>query len=203
MHYKCQMMVTENDILQKKQSAILLANKLVSQNTLILDTETTGLGKKDEIVELSIITVRGEVLVNSLVKPTILMPPSASAIHGISNLELSNAPYITSFLKYLVDLFSRNYVAIYNAAFDLRLLKQSLFAHKTYFPKIPSNIYCVMEMYAMFNGEYDEIYKRYRWISLSTAAAKLGIIVSGNLHRAMVDVELTRQIILKIASTIP
>jgi DNA polymerase III subunit epsilon len=199
MRYQYLTMVTKSDILQAKLRAVILAKKLVSKNTLILDTETTGLGEKDEIVEVSIINIHGMVLINSLIKPTILMPPSATAIHGISNFELSDAPYITAFFDKLINLFKKNYLSIYNAPFDLRLLNQSLKAHGEKLPDIQTNIYCIMELFAMFNGDYDLQKKCYRWVNLSSAAEKLGVTISRNIHRTMADVELTRQILLKIA----
>ena len=47
-------MVPSSTLRFDKQKAILLAKKLVSRNALVLDTETTGLGTQDEIVELSL-----------------------------------------------------------------------------------------------------------------------------------------------------
>ena len=185
-----------------KKAAILAAKKLVSRNALVLDTETTGLGTQDEIVELSIIDMGGGVLINTLVKPTILITPGASAIHGISNTDISSAPYITQILPELTHMLKNNIIAIYNAEFDLRMLRQSLNAHgKTTPHYLHNNVYCIMELYSIFNGEFDEIKMRYKWIELSVAASRLGIVVPQTLHRAKIDAELTRQVILRIADS--
>ena len=49
-------MATENNKFKyDKHQVIRLVKQLVNGNAFILDTETTGLGEKDEIVELSII----------------------------------------------------------------------------------------------------------------------------------------------------
>lgn len=39
-------------------------------NCVILDCETTGLGDQDEIIQLAIIDMRGNILFNSLIKPS-------------------------------------------------------------------------------------------------------------------------------------
>jgi len=195
-------MVTENNKFKyDKLQVIRLAKQLVNGNALILDTETTGLGEKDEIVELSIIDIQGNVFIDTLIKPTILIPPSASAIHKIKNTDISSAPYITDFIAELTQLFQNNTVAIYNAEFDLRMLRQSLHAHGLRLPHtLRDNVCCAMELYSIFNGEYDKSKMGYKWIGLGSAAARLGIIVPSNFHRAKIDAELTREVILKIAN---
>jgi DNA polymerase III subunit epsilon len=186
-----------------QKRAILLSKKLVTDNALILDTETTGLGYKDEVIEITIINMEGFIIINTLVKPTILMHPSATAIHGISNFELYNAPYIIQILPKVKELFEQNDIVIYNAPFDLRLLKQSANAHGEKFPyRMGKNIFCAMELYATYNGEYDLIKKCYRWVNLGAAAKKMGISVPDKLHRTLADVEITRQIIIKMASIV-
>ncbi len=194
-------MVTENKKFKyDKQRVIRLAKQLVTENALILDTETTGLGEKDEVVEISIIDMRGNVFIDTLIKPTILIPPSSSAIHKITNMDISNAPYITEIITELTRLFRNNTVAIYNAEFDLRMLRQSLHAHgQRLSHNLRDNVCCAMELFSTFNGEYNNIKKGYKWIGLNSAASRLGIVVPSNLHRAKIDAELTRQVILKIA----
>lgn len=194
-------MVTNNNKFKyDKHQMIRLAKQLVNVNALVLDTETTGLGERDEIVEISIIDMRGNVFIDTLIKPTILIPPSASAIHKITNMDISCAPYITKIITELLHLFQNNTVAIYNAEFDLRMLRQSLHAHGQILPNnLRDNVCCAMELYSIFNGEYDKSKMGYKWIGLGSAAARLGIIVPSNLHRAKIDAELTRQIISKIA----
>ena len=196
-------MVTRNNRFKyDKHQVIRLAKQLVNGNALILDTETTGLGEKDEIVEISIIDMRGNVFIDTLIKPTILIPPSASAIHKITNMDISNAPYITEIIAELTHLFQNNTVTIYNAEFDLRMLRQSLHAHGQRLPhNLRDNVCCAMELYSIFNGEYDKSKMGYKWIGLNSAAARLGIVVPSNLHRTKTDAELTRQVILRIAKS--
>ena len=50
---------------------------------VILDTETTGLGYSDKIVEIGVIDLDGNELVNTLVNPQMEIPMEASCIHYI------------------------------------------------------------------------------------------------------------------------
>lgn len=53
-----------------RRSAVSWARwALVTRNVVILDTETTGLGADAEVVELAVLSPRGEVLFDSLVRP--------------------------------------------------------------------------------------------------------------------------------------
>jgi len=59
---------------------------------LYLDTETTGLDEKAEIIEIAILDVAGNVLLDSLVKPTSPISDAASKVHGIMMSMLGDAP---------------------------------------------------------------------------------------------------------------
>jgi len=54
-----------------RNNAIRFARGVLAQkqNYLILDTETTGLGEKDVIIQMALIDLDGNVLLDSLVKP--------------------------------------------------------------------------------------------------------------------------------------
>jgi DNA polymerase-3 subunit epsilon len=192
------MMATNEQIFRRdRNEAISTAKEIVNRNAIILDTETTGLGEKDEIIEISIIDMTGKVLLDSLVKPTLLIPPESTAIHGISNMNISRSPYITQLLPQLTKILQNNYVTIYNSEFDLRILNQSLRSHRVQPPRVfQTRIYCAMRLYSRYNGDWDEVRQCYRWKKLGEA---LGIQAPDNIHRAIIDAELTRQIILTIA----
>jgi DNA polymerase III epsilon subunit-like protein len=65
---------------------------------LVLDTETTGLGNSYEIIELAVVNPEGEVLFQSLIKPTVPVYEGARKVHQITDDMLANA---TSFAKVL------------------------------------------------------------------------------------------------------
>ena len=64
--------------ISQKQQEVLAAGA-----ALILDTETTGLGDEDEVIQLGIVDLEEWVLFNSLFRPTIEVSPGALAVHGI------------------------------------------------------------------------------------------------------------------------
>ena len=66
-------------------------DELAAENLAILDTETTGLYDA-EIVEIAVINRDGEPLLNTLIKPSIPIPAEVSAIHGITNEVVADAP---------------------------------------------------------------------------------------------------------------
>ena len=67
------------------------ANQKLSQNVLLLDTETTGLYRA-EIVDIAIIDVRGQPLINTLIKPKKPIPQAVSRIHRITDDMVECAP---------------------------------------------------------------------------------------------------------------
>ncbi len=86
---------TEEQQLSKKEEAIAWAKERLSDpNTLIVDTETTGLLSKDpetKIVSLSMINTRGQVVLAGLVNPERPIPLEVQKIHGITDRDVKDA----------------------------------------------------------------------------------------------------------------
>jgi DNA polymerase III epsilon subunit-like protein len=60
---------------------------------VVLDSETTGLGNEDEVIELALVHATGTVLFCSLIQPQDPQRPDlATHIHGITRQLLSSAP---------------------------------------------------------------------------------------------------------------
>ncbi len=166
----------------------------------VIDTETTGLGPQDEIVEIAVINERGQAVLNTLVKPTKPIPLEATAIHGISDERVANAPSWDEVYPLFRDLLQDTEVFMYNAEFDLRLIVQtmeltygisdqapSLF--KLSHGKIKSNYHCVMNMVNKTLGTE-------RWVSLVAAAKHFGITFAGlSPHHAASDCAVTLDVL--------
>jgi exodeoxyribonuclease X len=116
----------------------------------VLDTETTGLGNQDQVIELAIVTVdaKARTIISygtHLIKPTVPISPGARAVHHITDAELESAPTLTALMlgrgmseldavKHLSQqtgvvtldqVYHGNAVVAHNAEFDLRMLAQS------------------------------------------------------------------------------
>src|SRR5690348_17099395 len=64
---------------------------LADPDTCVLDTETTGLVDGSYICDIAVIA-KGTTLLNTLVNPGIHIPEGASAIHGIYDRDVKDAP---------------------------------------------------------------------------------------------------------------
>lgn len=176
---------------------------LRQSNALVLDTETTGLDNKAEILQIGIVTLNGDELFNSLVQPAKARRWSeAMQIHGISWRDVKDAPTIGQLADDLRCILDGRLVAIYNASFDTRMLHQSIRVDGA------TNQYqwlldqdweweCVMEAYAEYWGERNRRYGGYRWQSLTKACQQQDLRVS-NAHNALGDAKLTAALIRKI-----
>ncbi|MBI5273410.1 MAG: DUF3820 family protein [Chlamydiia bacterium] len=93
----------------------------MKKTAIYYDTETTGTRPgKDRVIEIAALDpARGREFC-TFIQPEMLIPPEATAIHGISNEMVSNAPLIKDALASFVDFCSGDTVLIAhnNDAFD-------------------------------------------------------------------------------------
>lgn len=153
----------------------------------ILDTETTGLDRYAEIIEIAIIDRDGKALLDTLIKPRSLIPAEASAIHGLFDSDVENAPSFAKIFEQVQAIYETHLVLIYNASFDNRLITQSAASHGIEFDAEQYNTGCLMELYAEHYNEYNDYHKSYKWQSLSSAAYHCDIKIEGAAHRARSD----------------
>jgi DNA polymerase-3 subunit epsilon len=182
-----------------RRSAIEMARELVARRPVYLDTETTGLDEQSEIVEISLVDADGAVLVDTLVKPVEDIPPGATAVHGITNAMVADAPSWKVVWPRVAELIAKRPVAIYNAKYDLKLMRQSHGAYKMRWDAGGAKFFCVMEMYAQFYGDWNAYYGSYRWQKLEDAGRQCEIALP-NSHRALADAQLAREVLLHVAS---
>ena len=175
------------------------AKELISRNPVYLDTETTGTGLSANILEIVVIDHDGEILIDSFVKPVGRIDPDAQAVHKITNEILAEAPRWGEVWDQVEAVLSNRLVGIYNAEFDLRLMRQS---HTSSWMKweLPPGMeaFCIMKLYAQFYGDWNTRRGSYRWQSLDNAGKQCGIPLS-NTHRAKDDTLLTRAIMAYMA----
>lgn len=103
-----------------------------SRRYAAFDVETTGLDSaKDRVVELGLLLFRfdpeGAIVedgqLSSLVNPEGSIPESATAIHGITDLDVSQAPFFGELAEELDGLLADRVLVAHNAPFDEAFLR--------------------------------------------------------------------------------
>jgi DNA polymerase-3 subunit epsilon len=159
---------------------------------LFLDTETTGVHPTAEIIEISVIDHLGEVLLDTLVKPTRKIPLDAMRIHHITDEMAAEAPAWPDVWPLVEAVVRGCYVGVYNADFDLRMIRQSFQAHGQAGKEPALRAFCLMKLYADFAGST-------RWVTLEEARLRSGISLP-NAHRARADALVARELLKSMAT---
>lgn len=172
-----------------QQAAAQWAKKLLNRDDwVLLDTETTGLNNA-EVVQIGIMNHCGETLLDSFVKPTISIPPAASAIHKITDHDVVDAPSFPNIYPILRELIKGKEVIIYNADFDLGILDYCCNLHQLQFFSEGINCDCAMNWYSQWIGDWNDYYQSYRWQKLP-----------GGDHTAIGDCKATLEVIRRMAA---
>jgi DNA polymerase-3 subunit epsilon len=175
-----------------RSMAIGWAKRLLQRRDwVILDTETTGLDRHSEVIQIGVIAADGKVLFESFVRPmrTSVIPVEATAVHGITMAMVEDAPVIGELIPKLRGLLCGKTTVMYNAAFDTRLLRQVLEQDAgATLQDIALRPDCAMKMYSAFVGEWMNSKGDYRWQKLPGAA-----------HGAIEDCQATLSLIRHMA----
>lgn len=104
---------------------------------IYLDTETTGFGKKDVVIQLAFIVQQNKEFkaYETLCRPpdNVFIKNGASEVHGLYASDVAFEPLLedTETYKKLVSLNKPSTICfIHNASFDIRLLEQSGFHNR-------------------------------------------------------------------------
>lgn len=135
-------------------------------NWVILDTETTGL-EEAEIIQIGIINLDGQIILESLIKPTIPISIEAEKVHGITEHKLKDAPSFPEIYEQIVKALESKQVLIYNSDFDTRLILDSCKLNNLKPLNLKKISSCLMEEYAKFYGQWSNYYQDYKWQSLN------------------------------------
>lgn len=101
------------------------AIQALKSNALILDTETTGLGIKDQVIEIAVVDMAGNVLIDQRLRPSCPIREGAALVHGITAADLATAPTWPEMQETIGLLLTGRPILVYNGAFDKRLLIQT------------------------------------------------------------------------------
>lgn len=174
-----------------QRDAIDWANEVLRKHKkfVILDTETTGLGNRDEIIELALLSPNGDVLYNERFMPSCSIGKEATKIHGITKKDLKDCSTITEAGSLIKKAIGKRQIIAYNAKFDARLYAQSVKNINNGYAPV-GEWFCAMDIYAQFVGEINPQTGTYKWQKLQ-----------GGDHTALGDCEATLSIIKTMAST--
>jgi DNA polymerase-3 subunit epsilon len=154
-----------------------------------VDVETTGLNPAsgDRVCEIALLQVQGEheiARLESLLHPQRPMTPGATAVNGITDAMLTEAPLFSAFLPRIQALLSGTVLVAHNALFDINFLRHEFHLVGQTFSTPP-----VVDTLALAQAHY-----RFSHNSLGAIATALGLPATVR-HRAMADVLTTQQVL--------
>ena len=182
--------------------AIDWAKHMIDLNAIVLDTETTGIGDQDEVIQLAAMTIDGAVEKVQFFCPMKTKPSTkAVEVHGLSWEKLRNKDHFGTVYPKLRTMLKGKSLVAYNAAFDSRLLEQTI--RIAGLEVFPTSWDCAMLKYAAYWGEINHRKRSYRWHKLTVARERHNLEVDGEAHDALVDVKLTIELIKWMAEQNP
>jgi DNA polymerase III epsilon subunit family exonuclease len=151
------------------------------------DTETTGLGVSDRLVELGAVRFRGEAIEgewSALVNPGVPIPPEATSVHGIRDVDVQGCPAAAAVLSSFLDFIDGAALVGHNAPFDVRVLVLELLRAGMILPDNPVLDTCAIP----------------RRLRLAVPNHRLGTLAGafgvhqGRAHRALDDARVTKDL---------
>lgn len=183
-----------------QNSVIQWARSLLRTNNVVVwDTETTGLGKEDEIVSIAVVNLAGDALVDLKLKPVYIERVSrVTAVNGFTPEALQDCPGLRESWPHIYKWLSSSTWAIFNAGFDSEMLEFDC-RRAGLQPIFPAASVDVMEMFARFYGDYDQQRQAFKPKTLSFAAEYFGIEQQA-AHSALDDALTTLKLIRALAN---
>lgn len=185
-----------------KQQSIDWAQKILARPFVVLDVETTGFTRVDEIVQLTIINQDREPLLNTYVRPLVpdrlTMPGkngrSAGDVTGITAEMIADAPGFKDIHEQAYSVLDGAMVVSYNKAFDRRMFEQDCERHDLPIPVCKWT--CAMLAYAQFVGQWNGHFGSYTWQKLPVDPEKY------QAHDALGDVLATHDLLHEMAAEV-
>ena len=163
---------------------------------VVVDTETTGFKVYggDEIVSIALLELRGLEATgrefNTLVNPRRSIPPHSTAVHNISDSDVTDAPAIEEVLHDVTQFIGESVLVGHHVPFDIRFLNKAL--HGRFRCRLRNPWLDTMLMYVALSG-------RLGHYSLEEVARYCGVGISGR-HTARGDALMTAAMFKTLAS---
>jgi DNA polymerase-3 subunit epsilon len=183
---------------EREKIAAWARDRTADPATIFLDTETTGLGRDAEIIDLGVVDSHGNVLIDSLIAPRLPIPPETTRVHGIVDADVIGAPNWIDIYPILAALLRDRPVVVYNADFDRRMIAGCCTSFGI--EGETAEWHCAMRQYAAWAGvRSSHKRQRYRLHKLSDALAAFDLPPGG--HRALSDALACRRLIEALAAS--
>lgn len=175
------------------------AKEIMELNPIFLDTETTGTGLNDVVIEMGIVDLDGKILYDHLVNPGFSIPKESSLVNEITDEMVKNAPVWMTAWNEIEPIIKGRVIGLYNSDFDLRLIKQSHLSQKMKWDLNTDKFFCVMKLYSAFYGEWNARHNGFKYHKLENAGRLSGIELP-NSHHAADDAKLTAALFRFVAN---
>lgn len=171
----------------EKEVCSWASDMLTRDDWCLLDLETTDLN--GYIIEIAIINRNGNPLFHSLVNPKCPISPDATAVHGLTDIDVAHAPTLPQIWPDLMKVLEgRKIIVTFNTAFDKGILDGD--ASRYNLVRSKHTWHCLMLKYAQYVGEWSNYWHDYKWQPLP-----------GGNHRAMGDVLAALELMQGMAAT--
>ena len=114
----------------KSHELLIKKIKLDVKREVIFDTETTGIGNKDRIVEISFIEVIDGIKTGrsyqSFFNPLIKISKGAYQVHKITNEDVKDAPLFREKVEEIIKFVGNSHLVAHNAKFDMGMINREL-----------------------------------------------------------------------------
>jgi DNA polymerase-3 subunit epsilon/exodeoxyribonuclease X len=160
-------------------------------NCIIIDTETTGLERKDKIC--SIATLKDDSYCYEFINEGLKISPKASSINNITNEMIKDAPSFKNSKNFqiLSNLLKNDILVAHNASFEIELLSRSGFIYEGEFIdtlRVSKHLIEELESYSLNFLRYElKLYKKEK-----EYLQKLKIDKNICPHNALSDVIITK-----------
>lgn len=158
-----------------------------NERSLIVDTETIGVGPSIEIIEVALGDYQGRIVFESLIRPVYNSLPPPSKHRRFDRATILNAPYWADIYPEISALVNGKLLVAYNAAFDQRAIAAERSRHQQ--ASTERGWRCAMPPVKARMGVKKSV-------TLTDACAYFGL--RGGNHRAAADVRATFQLLKRL-----
>lgn len=131
-----------------------------AEDWLFVDTETTGLSRTDQVIELAVAApvrklgrwMLEPVLVQRM-RPSVRIDPGASMVHGIYEHHLRAAPTFPDMVERIRDVMHGRTLLAWNAPFDRAALRRTVASWNTCPVADDDHWFCAMRAHAVWAGD--------------------------------------------------